>query len=58
MTEDTVISVVVWKEQAKQIEKELGLKMVGDVTDINTKVKFEKLSAEGRSKILITIYLS
>ena len=50
--------MIIWKEQARKIEEELGLKMVGDVTDINTKVVFEKLRAEGRSKILVTIYLS
>jgi len=58
MTKTKVISVVVWKEQAKMLEEFLGLQMVGDETDINTKVRFEKLSAEGRRKILITIYLS
>jgi len=58
MTENKIVSVVVFKEKAERIEKELGLKMVGDITDINTKVVFEKLRAEGRSKILVTIYLS
>lgn len=51
------ISIIVFGEKAKIIEKELGIEMVGDVTDINTKILFEKLPAEGHSKILITFDL-
>ena len=54
---DEIISVIIWRDQAKRIENKFGLHMVGDTKDIDTKVHFEKVSAEGRSKILITIYL-
>ena len=48
------ISIIVFGKTAKILEKEVGLELVGDITDINTKIIFEKLAAEGRSKILIT----
>ena len=48
------ISITVFGKVAKIIEKEIGLEKVGDISDINTKIMFEKLSAEGRSKILLT----
>lgn len=57
MTENKTVAVVLWKEQARKLEDQLGLKMVGDVADINAEVIFEKLSAAGRSKILVTIHL-
>ena len=45
--------MIVFGEQAKSIEKRLGLERVGDITDVNTKIIFEKMSAEGRSKIKV-----
>jgi len=48
------ISVTVYGERAKVIMELLGLKWVGDRAEVNNKVSFEKLSAEGRNKVLIT----
>ena len=47
------ISLLIFGGQAKIIEKRLGLKFVGDITDVNTKIIFEKMKAEGQSKIKI-----
>jgi len=49
------ISMTFWREQAKTIEEQLDLKLVGDVASIYTKVVFTKVSAEGRRKILVTL---
>jgi len=48
------VYLTVFGKEAKEICKALGLDgMVGDVTDINTKVTVEVLPAEGRWKISI-----
>jgi len=47
------ISLLIFGEQAKTIEKRLRLEYVGDITDVNTKIIFEKMTAKGRSKIKI-----
>lgn len=52
MTRKTII-IIVFGDQAKNIEERLGLERVGDITDINTKIFFEKMKAEGRRKIKI-----
>jgi hypothetical protein len=36
------ISLTLFGEKARQVEKHLGLDLVGDQTDINTKVLFRK----------------
>jgi len=51
------ISIIVYGETAKKIAKSVGLKMVGDITDVNTKIVFERMSAEGRDKIRVTFDL-
>lgn len=48
------ISITLFGKRAKAIEKCLDLKHDGDVTDINTKIIFEKKSVEGRLKITVT----
>lgn len=45
------ITIIVFGETAKAIEKSQGLEMVGDETDVYTKVYFRKMRAEGRCKI-------
>lgn len=49
------VFLTVWKEQAKMIAEDLGLRMVGDKIAVNTKVVFTKLSAEGRHKVGIRV---
>jgi len=51
----TLISVVLWGEEANTVARKLGLKNVDEITDVNTKVQFRKASVEGRSKIVITM---
>ena len=51
-----VITVTLWRDQAKEVEKHFGLQKVGDKTEVAAKVMFEKLSAEGRKKVLVTIF--
>jgi len=49
------VVLTVYGDQAKRICKALGLDgMVGDITDINTKIEFEVMPAEGRWKVKIT----
>lgn len=51
----TLISVVLWGEEANAVARKLGLKNIDEITDINTKVQFRKANVEGRSKIVITM---
>jgi len=52
MTRKTIV-LIVFGDQAKIIEENLGLEHVGNVTDVNAKIFFEKMKAEGRSKVKI-----
>ena len=47
------VYLTVFGKEAKEIAEKLGLEMVGDETDVNTKVIIKKESAEGRHKISI-----
>jgi len=43
----------VFGEEARAIARELRLEENGDLTDVNTKIVFERTSVEGRIKITI-----
>jgi len=47
------ITIIVFGETAKIIEKALGIEMVEDETDTYAKIYFKKMRAEGRSKIRV-----
>ncbi len=45
------ISFVLWKEEAKAVEKFLNILMVGDSATLNRTIIFTVESAEGRDKV-------
>lgn len=47
------VYVTIYGKEAKEIAEEVGLEMIGDETDVNTKVIIKKESAEGRHKVSI-----